>query len=68
MDLNWVDGFRISADVDGDTARIVANTEGLISLANILLALAEESPGAHLHLDEYNSLEDGSVELVIEKA
>ena len=68
MDLNWVDGFRISADIDGDTARIVANTEGLISLANILLALAEENPGAHLHLDEYNSLEDGSVELVIEKA
>lgn len=68
MDLNWVDDFRISADIDGDTARIVANTEGLISLANILLALAKENPGAHLHLDEYNSLEDGSVELVIEKA
>ena len=68
MDLNWVDGFRISADIDGDTARIVANTEGLISLASILLAIAEESPGAHVHLDEYNSLEDGSVELVIEKA
>ena len=68
MDLNWVDDFSISADIDGDTARIVANTEGLISLANILLALAEENPGAHLHLDEYNSLEDGSVELVIEKA
>ncbi len=42
-----------------------ANREGPLSLANILMDLADESPGTHLHLDEHNSLEDGSIELVI---
>ncbi|MGX8704644.1 MAG: Imm32 family immunity protein [bacterium] len=44
-----------------------ANREGLLSLANQLSALAEEAPGSHIHFDQYNSLEDGSVELIIEK-
>ena len=30
-------------------------------------ALAEEAPGCHIHLDDFNSLSDGSSELVIEK-
>lgn len=46
--------------------RIAANREGLVSLANNLMALAEESPGSHIHLAEDNSLEDGSCELIIE--
>lgn len=46
---------------------ISANREGMISLANIMLDLAEGLPGAHLHLDESNSLEDGSCELIIER-
>ena len=39
-------------------------------MAKQLLQLAQnEVPkGYHLHYDEYNSLEDGSVEFIIEKA
>ena len=68
MDLEWVDGFEISAAMDSGTIRITANREGLVSLANILLTLAEERPGSHVHLDKHNSLEDDSCELVIERA
>lgn len=48
---------------------ISANNEGLLSLANHLLTLAQkEVPiGSHIHLDEYNSLEEGSIDLIIEK-
>ena len=53
----------------GENAVIVnANKEGLLSLANILTALSRETAsGAHVHLDQYNSLEDGSTELIIVK-
>lgn len=68
MDLDWVDGFQISTTMDDGMMRITANREGLVSLANILLALAKERPGSHVHLDQHNSLEDGSCELVIERA
>ena len=37
------------------------------SLARIFADLAEEPPGSHIHLDAYNSLEDGSAELIVEK-
>lgn len=67
MDLDWVDGFEIHTCVDEGMMRIAANRQGLVSLANILLALATESPGTHVHLDEHNSLEDGSCELIIER-
>ena len=67
MELQWEEGFTISTGIDGGTALIRANREGLISLANHLLVLAEEAPGCHIHFDEYNSLEDGSADLIIEK-
>ncbi|MBQ1343066.1 MAG: hypothetical protein IIY40_02765 [Firmicutes bacterium] len=67
MDLLWEDGFRIRVKIYKNEATISANREGLLSLANQLSALAEEAPGSHIHLDQYNSLEDGSVELIIEK-
>ena len=40
-----------------------------MSLARHLLVLAqEEAPsGSHIHLDSFNSLEDGSVELILDK-
>ena len=46
-----------------------ANKEGLESLAKQLLQLSqnERPKGYHLHYDEYYSLEDGSVEFIIEK-
>ena len=67
MDFNWVDGFEISVEKQNDAVVLTANKEGLLSLANHLKALAEESPGCHFHLDEYNSLEEGSAELIVVK-
>ena len=48
----------------------MANKAGLISLANHLLTLAQDEveDGAHIHLDEHNSLEKDSVDFIIEKA
>lgn len=67
MDLHWQDGFEIMASTDGKGAVVLsANREGLVSLARILLALAEEAPGSHVHLDAGNSLEEGSAELILE--
>lgn len=68
MNLQWEEGFTISVDIDRNTAVIRANREGLLSLANHMISLAEESSGSHIHLDEYNALEEGSAELIVEKA
>ena len=67
MRIRWVDGFQIRAAVHDGEVVISANREGMLSLANILLDLAEETSGTHIHLDEYNSLDDESCELVIER-
>ena len=67
MDIKWEDGFEIKVRSDGRSATISANREGLLSLAEQLINLAKEGPGSHIHYDEYNSLEKGSCELVIEK-
>ena len=66
MDLKWEEGFAVTVRVQDGQTVISANRAGLKSLANHLNALAEEAPGAHLHLDAYNSLEDGSAELILE--
>lgn len=71
--LEWEDNFEISSSVENNTvtitATITANKEGLISLAKHLLTLAQvEVPtGSHIHLDDINSLETNSVELIFEK-
>lgn len=67
MELLWEEGFSIRVGVDGDTVRLSANRAGLLSLVRHLTALAGEEPGSHIHYDEYNSLEDGSVQLIVEK-
>ena len=67
MELTWIDGFSIRVAAENGTVLISANKAGLLSLANHLTGLAEEPSGDHFHLDEYNSLEDGSAELIIEK-
>lgn len=68
MIFNWIDGYKINVAIDGNSVVISANKEGLLSLANHLQSLAEEpAPREHFHLDEFNSLEDGSAELVVEK-
>jgi len=69
MILKWESNFKIKvSDINGSIL-IEANTDGLVSLANHLLNLSQSSvqTGAHLHLDENNSLEDGALDLIIEK-
>ena len=67
MKTEWVDGFKIRVHIDHNEAVISANREGLLSLSQQLKALAEETPGSHLHYEENNSLEKGSAGLIIEK-
>ena len=68
MEIKWQDGFTIKVSIDhGNNVVISANKEGLLSLAAQLKELANEETGSHIHYDEYNSLEDGSSELIIEK-
>lgn len=68
MEIEWIDGFTIEVKNEGgDTVVISANREGLLSLAKQLTALADEPVGHHIHYDAYNSLEEGSVEMIIEK-
>ena len=67
MDLIWEEGFTIKVEYENEAVVVAANRERMLSLANHLTALANEVPGSHIHLDEWNSLEDGSKELVIER-
>lgn len=68
MEFQWENGFVISVAIQGPTVIVSANKEGLRSLANHLMALSEDdSQGAHFHLDEYNSLEENSAELIVER-
>ena len=68
METEWMEGFKVSVNTFTDhKVTISANKEGLLSLACQLKALAEGMPGDHIHYDEYNSLEERSAELVIER-
>jgi len=70
----WEPGFKILTQVftsprEGQTIIVQSNSEGLISLARFFLMLAQPNVaiGKHYHFDDLNSLEEGSVELVIDK-
>lgn len=67
MNLAWEDGFGIRVCFAQNTVTISANQAGLLSLAKQLTALAEAAPGSHIHYDEYNALEEGSAEMIIER-
>ena len=68
MDVEWINGFEVRVSIDESGAAVIeANKEGLLSLAKQLTAMAETVPGTHIHYDAYNSLEEGSAELIIEK-
>ena len=68
MEVKWVEGYEIRVTIDNGTAVISANREGLLSLATQLVMMATEAPGTHIHYDDHNSLEEGSAEMIIEKA
>ena len=68
MDFKWENGFTIAVKIEEDGAVLLsANKEGLLSLANHFIALAQEPSHEHFHLDEHNSLEEGSAELIVER-
>ena len=66
MELHWQGNETIIVTNRVNEVLLSADRQGLRSLGNILLALAEEKPGSHIHLDEYNSLDEGSADLIIE--
>ena len=65
MRLYWVDGFEVRVRIENGSVVVDANREGMLSLANHLAELAKAPPGSHIHLDEHNSLGDGSAELIL---
>ena len=67
MKIEWVEGFEIKVTAEKDQVVISGNREGLLSLAKHLTVLADGVPGNHVHYDEYNSLEEGSAEMIIER-
>ena len=67
MKLEWLDGFKLSVHKEDDEIVIKGNKEALLSLARQLEALALEEDGSHIHYDKYNSLEEDSIDMIIEK-
>ena len=67
MQIEWENGFVLRATDRNGEIVLSGNPAGLRSLAGILMALAEESAGSHVHLDVYNALEEGSRELILER-
>ncbi len=65
--MEWVEGFCIFVSSGKNEVIISANREGLLSLARQLEALAEGMPGDHIHYDAFNSLEEGSADLIMER-
>ena len=67
MEIKWEEGFKIAVRNENGATVISANAAGLKSLGKIFLDLAEGKAGDHVHLDDGNSLEEGSGEVVVEK-
>lgn len=67
--MQWDDEFEVSVANEKGEVVIRANRAGMISLARTLLTLSGEDvpSGTHVHLDQYNTLNDDSAELVIER-
>ena len=70
LKLQWDEDFLISVETHGPQVHIRANPAGLRSLARHLLCLAQDGipQGRHFHLDDLNSLEEGSAELIVERS
>lgn len=65
----WEEGFSIKVEIIKGTVVIRTNKAGLISLVNHLTHLSEErfADGYYFDLDQHNSLEEGSSDLVVIK-
>jgi len=67
MKIEWVEGYAIRVSARDGEVTLSANREGLLSLAGQLTALAEGTPGDHIHYDEDDALEEGSAALIVER-
>jgi len=67
MKIEWVEGYAIRVSARDGEVTLSANREGLLSLARQLAALAEGTPGDHIHYDEDDALEEGSAALIVER-
>lgn len=67
--LHWVEGGELAVTLQAGAVCVRGNPAGLTSLAGHLLNLAQAGMpvGHHLHLDEYNALEEGSLEVILER-
>ena len=65
-----VPGFELSVAISDGDVIVRGNAAGLLSLAQHLATLAADAVpvGARVHLDQYNGLEDGSRDLVLERS
>ncbi|MFD7942535.1 hypothetical protein [Streptomyces sp. NPDC059744] len=66
----WDEDARIEVRNLGSEVAVEANAAGPRTLADHLLTLAQDGvpDGSHLHLEDGNGLEDGSVGLVLERS
>ena len=69
LELSWVEDGEITVIRHSDTEiEILANKEGLITLATQFLTLAQENVrSTHYHLTHGSGLEDDSVDLIVSK-
>lgn len=69
MQFNWECGHSIKSSIIDKKVVISANEAGLVSLANHLLTLAQQSipSGYHFHLDDTNGPVENSCEIIFEK-
>ena len=66
---NWVPGYCLRVDAASGEVTISANAQGLRSLAQLLLTLADDGVplGVHAHLEPGLELDDDSVALIVSK-
>lgn len=69
LSAEWDAGFEIALRIEDGQVYLQANNAGLRSLARLLLGLTVDGvqDGHHWHLDDLNSLEDGSAPRTVMK-
>jgi hypothetical protein len=67
--LVWVPGYTLTVVAGADGVTVCGNSEGLRSLAQHLLTLADDvvPSGVHAHMEPGLELDDDSTSLVVEK-
>ena len=68
--LEWGDDCSLLVTIDHESVLLQANQNGLIEFAKHLLTLAQETVPEwyHVHYDEWNMLQQGSIPLIVKKS